>query len=155
MTDAAPPPGYHPLPLPDGFYRTIGGLWGRRVGDRLTLGFRIGRNHVNGIGICHGGMMVTIADIQMGVGPCVEHGIDAFLVTVSLNSNFVGPGRLGQWIEASSRTVRMTRTLCFVDGLVTADGEPALQASAVMRLPREGGPGDAGVLADFLPPPVA
>ena len=150
MDDAGTlPPGFRRLPLDGGFYDAVGGIFGRLDGNRLSLGFRVAGRHINAADICHGGMLATVADIQLGVASALEADIDAFLVTVNLNTDYLRSARLGEWVEANSRVLRRSRSLVFAEGLLTADGEPCLRANAILRIPREM-PGFPGSVWDLV-----
>lgn len=97
----------------------------------VDLGFRIEVSHCNPRGHCHGGVWATMADVLMGLNVGLLSGMGG--PTVSLSIDFVGAAHAGQWIEGSARMVRQTPRLGFADCLFTADGEPALRASAIFR----------------------
>ena len=40
---------------------------------------------------------------------------------------------LGAWLEGSGQVLRSTRNLIFLQGLVTADGEPAMRVSGIFK----------------------
>lgn len=145
----SPPPGFHPFALKGFFYDTIGPLYARYSGGRLSLGFRCDERRCNVLGVCHGGMLMTLADLQLGVGSNVDAGYDGFGPTVNLTGDFVRPARIGEWVQGRSELVRRTRRLVFMAGVLEADGELVLRANGIINLPR--GPGGLAV-ADLLPP---
>jgi uncharacterized protein (TIGR00369 family) len=130
------PAGFRPLTLggSDEFLGIVGPLHGKREGTEMVLGFRVERRHCNPIGICHGGMLSTFADMTMAVGANVAARIGRFLPTVSLASDFLAPAPLGSWVEGRGQILRMTRSLLFTQCIVTADGRPAMRSSAILKL---------------------
>ena len=56
------------------------------------------------------------------------------LVTISLAADFVGVGKLGQWIAFDTRYVKTGRSLCFAQAFVTADDEVIARADARFKL---------------------
>ncbi|WP_367273151.1 PaaI family thioesterase, partial [Ferrovibrio sp.] len=50
------------------------------------------------------------------------------------NGDYVGPSPLGSWVEGRGRVLRLTRSMAFADGLITADGEPAMRVSGIMKI---------------------
>ena len=77
--------------------------------------------HMNGAGTVHGGMLMSLADTAMSRTSRLVSGAKS-CSTVSLNCDFVGPGRLGDTIEARVRVTRRSRTLVFLSAeLVTGD----------------------------------
>jgi uncharacterized protein (TIGR00369 family) len=145
----SPPLGFHPFRLKGFFYDTIGPLYARYAGGRLSLGFRCDERRCNVRGICHGGMLMTLADLQIGIGSNIDAGYEGFGPTVNLAGDFVRPVRIGEWVQSRSELVRRTRRLVFMAAWVEADGELALRANGIVNLPREPG---GFAAADFLPP---
>lgn len=138
MTDI--PDGYAALPLDFGFIGVIGPLYGRREADgRLRLGIRIEERHCNPMGMAHGGMLVTLADMQLPFGIRFQgEGLaDNFLPTVNLSVDFLGPAKLGTWVEGETQVLRRTRNLAFAQCTLTADGETVLRASGIFKIGQE------------------
>ena len=133
---AAVPAGFKPLPLgPAGSFMDLTGpLHGKIEDDRLLLGFRVEHRHCNPIGVCHGGMLATFADMMLGVGCSFQADLGRFLPTVNLTADFLGPAPLGAWVEGRVEVLRTTRNLVFGQCLVTADGNPALRASGILKI---------------------
>lgn len=89
--------------------------------------------HMNGAGTIHGGMLMTFMDVAMSRTSRVTTGAKS-LSTVSLNCDFVGPGRLSDVIEARVRVARATRTLVFMSGEIVADERTLLIATGLWRI---------------------
>ncbi|MBI3675865.1 MAG: PaaI family thioesterase [Proteobacteria bacterium] len=71
--------------------------------------------HMNAAGTVHGGMLMTLMDAAMSQS--ARSGTKATgSNTVSLTCDFVGPGRLGDVVEARVRVTRRTRTMVFLSG---------------------------------------
>ncbi len=132
-----PPSGFHPWEVERYYYRTVGPLFLCNLGAKVVFGFRCGEKHVNAAKICHGGMLVTLMDIELGFNANVETGIAGFLVTVNMTSDFLAPVLHGQWVEAHGNVVKQTRGLVFAEGRLLADGEVVLRANAVLKVPRD------------------
>jgi uncharacterized protein (TIGR00369 family) len=129
------PEGFRVARISGDFIAFNGPLYARVVDGRVQVGFRVEQRHTNPLGICHGGMMATFADMLV---PCTNM-VDAsrerrFLPTISLNIDYLGPSRLGAWVQGEAQVLRTTRNMLFGQGLVTADGEPALRFSGVFKL---------------------
>ena len=102
---------------PDGTWRT---------------GLRVEPKHMNGSGGLHGGCLMTMADFAL-FAIAREQLREHESVTVSLNGEFVGPGRVGDLIEAVGQVVRAGRSMIFIRGLITRDGDPLLSFSGVVK----------------------
>jgi uncharacterized protein (TIGR00369 family) len=133
---AAPPDGFIALPFgPNGTFLEINGpLYGKRESERLVLGFRVERRHSNPVKICHGGMLMTFADMVLAIATIFETRLDRFLPTVNLTGDFLAPAPLGAWVEGRTRVLRQTRSLVFAECLVTADDVPVLRTSGIFKI---------------------
>ncbi|MFC0284755.1 PaaI family thioesterase [Camelimonas abortus] len=129
------PPGFRPLRI--GSHNDFLGLTGpfamKEEDGLLKLGFHVEQRHCNIAGICHGGMMLTFADIQMAVAGKYQENLQGFHMTVSLACDFLGAGRLGGWVEGRTEVVRNVDRLLYAQCIVTCDGEPVLRGNAVFR----------------------
>lgn len=128
------PRGFQPLRLrPNPYIDACGPLYGRREGDQLVLGLRVEQRHCNPARTCHGGMLTTLADMLLVLGASAQTGNTRYMLTVSLNCDFVGPAPEGSWIEGRLQVLRATRSLVFCQGLLTADGQPVLRSSGIAK----------------------
>ncbi len=138
-TPAPIPAGMKQLNLLAGFMETNGPLWGRlHEEDGLpVMGFRVELRHCNPMQICHGGMLMTFADMLLGFTCGVAAGGRKFMPTVNLTGDYVGPAPLGSWVEGHGRLIRQTRNLSFAEAMITADGAPCLRTSGIMKIPSQ------------------
>jgi uncharacterized protein (TIGR00369 family) len=136
MSAPLAPEGFEPMRIGGEFVVANGPIWQRGAGEAFQLGFRVERRHTNSMGICHGGMMATFCDMLLPVTAFMRteslHG--RFLPTVSLQIDYLAPAPLGAWVHGEAQLLRMTRTLLFMQGLVSADGEPAARVSGVFKI---------------------
>ncbi len=86
---------------------------------------------MNGGGVMHGGVLMTFADCSMFI--IAREALGGPGVTVSMNAEFVGAVAEGRMVECRGEVVRGGRSLIFVRAIVTADGEPAMSVSTVLR----------------------
>jgi len=127
------PDGFRPVPM-DRFIGLTGPLYVKREDDKLLLGFRVESRHCNPADICHGGMLMTLADMLLGMGANYQGKLGRFLPTVSMTTDFLAPAPLGAWVEGRTELLRTTRNLVFAQCLVTADGNLSLRASGIMKM---------------------
>jgi uncharacterized protein (TIGR00369 family) len=149
------PPGFHALDLPSNHFMTANGpVYAKRDGEHMVLGLRVEERHCSSIGLCHGGMLMTLADLILTIGINVQAGLSRFLPTISVTCDFIGPAPMGAWIEARVEVLRTTRNLAFGQGLLAlADGTPVARISGIMKV---GGEPDPAFGPDrYLPRPVA
>ena len=88
--------------------------------------------HMNGGGFMHGGALMTFADYAIFVF-AREHLQDGHSVTASFNADFVGAVPLGALLEARGEVVKAGRSLVFLRGLMTVEGQTVFSFSAVIK----------------------
>ena len=133
---AAVPAGFEPLQIGGPFMRFNGPLYVRQADGRTQLGFRVEARHCNSADICHGGMMASFCDMLLPV--CAHYQTPAlaqrFLPTVSLQVDYLAPSLRGAWVQGQAEVLRNAATLVFMQGLVTADGQPVARASGIFKV---------------------
>jgi uncharacterized protein (TIGR00369 family) len=132
--------------IPDGFaLAALGKGFSERFGpvyvDRATrrMAFRVAERHSNPVDTCHGGALATFADsLILAIRAGASEG-DAHNPTISLSLDYVAPIPLGAWVEAEVTLVKATRTMFFIQSLITVDGEPVARTNAIYRNPNKTG----------------
>lgn len=135
LADSRPPAGFMPIRHGPNFNSHAGPFFYRADATTFVTGFRILDHHVNPVGMIHGGMSATFADMSLGLGLAVKCGIPIFTPTVNLTADYLAGGKLGAWVEADVQVVRRTRSMLFGETLLVADGVAILRASAVLKIP--------------------
>ncbi|MDB5681344.1 MAG: thioesterase superfamily protein [Sphingomonas bacterium] len=123
------PAGFVPVPLEVGYNAAFGPAY-VNAAERM-IGFRVGPQHLNPVGSCHGGAMATFLDMQIvvaGDGPYETHK-----PTISLAVDFLAPAALGAWVEAAVSCQKTTRRMVFTQALVTVEGDVVARSSAIYR----------------------
>ena len=111
-----------------------GPLWGRVVDGHLELGFRAERRHCNPRDVCHGGMLLTFADMLLGFCTSWSNPEVGFLPTINLAGDFIAPAPLGAWVSGGGDVLRVTRNMAFVQGMLSADGTPCLRWNGTAKV---------------------
>ena len=97
----------------------------------------IGPQHINRVGMLHGGLAAMLLDAACGFTASRMFGGDAVknpLVTVSLNVNFVDGARLGQRVTAPGHPAGGGRKIAHVTGeLRDQDGRLVATSTGVFR----------------------
>jgi uncharacterized protein (TIGR00369 family) len=130
------PEGFKLVDLPtNAFLNANGPVYVRMDGERLVLGLRVEARHCNSHGLCHGGMLLALADMILTIGINVQAKLSRFLPTISVTCDFLGPAGKGAWLEARVEVLRTTRNLAFGQGLLTLeDGTPVARLSGVLKI---------------------
>jgi len=132
-----------PPPLPDGFTPSrrssnlldlLGPLFERDTEGGYRIGLRVDARHSNAKGFCHGAVLALLADVHLG--RLCGRGMQPPrpLVTAGLTLAYLSPARLGDWLEAAGEVDRVGRTLAHANGLVLANGKPALRAVGTFQI---------------------
>jgi uncharacterized protein (TIGR00369 family) len=123
----------------DPFEVLAGPFYARRDdAGEMVCAFRAETKHLNGGGFMHGGCMATFADYALFMIAEKElQGVGS--VTASLNCDFVDAARAGELIEARGEVVRAGGSMVFIRGLMTAEGRPILNFSAIVKKVRRKG----------------
>lgn len=130
-----------------GFVELTGPLWIKRTEDAAHLGLRVEEKHCNIGGICHGGLLMYLADMQLGVGAQAASELRKFIPTIQMSCDFVSAVSEGSWLEGRTELIKQTRNLLFATCILTADGKNAFSGSGIMKIPS-----DKGSYSDvFLP----
>jgi acyl-coenzyme A thioesterase PaaI-like protein len=95
--------------------------------------FVVAEKHMNASGTIHGGMLMSFVDMAMGQTARAETGATGGS-TISLNSDFVGPGRLHDVIEARVRVSRRARTMIFLSAELSAGDRLLLVATGLWKV---------------------
>lgn len=118
-----------------GAQRLIGFALDISDGARARCILDLDERHLNRMGILHGGIAATLLDSALGVtasltsDPSGRHPVS----TVSLNVNYLAPGRPGR-VTATGRLTGGGRSTLFVEGdLRHEDGTLIATATGVFR----------------------
>lgn len=109
MTMSAPsqpkpaPPDFVELTNASGFAEHNGPWFEKREGALVVRGLRALPRHANGLGIVHGGLLLTFLDSTMGGAALRASGRRC--VTLSLSATFNMHARIGDWIEGTAEAL--------------------------------------------------
>ncbi len=119
--------------------QVMGALMVRREGDRATrLRMMPQHRHSNLLDAVHGGVTLALIDISLfSTLRLVLDGDAAGAVTLDLNTQFIGAGRIGQPLDAVAEVLRETRRLVFLRGVVEQDGQLIAAFSGCIRKPSQ------------------
>jgi uncharacterized protein (TIGR00369 family) len=129
-----PPEGYRPLLGRADAERTAGPFYERQTDEgHWQLGFRVTSRKLNKMGVCHGGVLATFADIQGGALK-KSLGLMVDSPTINISIDYVGPAPAGAWVHSTPELVRHTGRLLFFQAIFYADEVVCARASGIYRL---------------------
>jgi uncharacterized protein (TIGR00369 family) len=132
------PEGFGPFPQVEGFAVHIGPIYWRRNAEGADIGFRVLPHMCNPAGICHGGMMMTVMDMAVGVAATFAARTTKFAPSVNLSCDFLQPGQLGDWLQSKVDFTFTTRRTGFASGLLVGSNGPVMRANGIVKIPSEG-----------------
>ena len=136
--DPKPPEGWEPFSFADGFATRVGPIFMKAdagEGGQVQLGFRVQPYHCNPAGICHGGMMMTVMDIVVGMNTSRAAGTGVFTPSVNMTYDFVKSGQIGDWLESRIEWVHATKRTGFANGYLMNGDEPVMRANGICKIP--------------------
>ncbi len=123
----------------DGFNSLIGPLYFASSGDRAALTrLTLEQKHINIGGVCHGGVLLSVADVAMG-WMARRLAKDAPVATIDLDGHFLAGAKLGQTLLAEASCNRRVRDLAFMTCRIRAGGRDVFAASGIWKTLSVGG----------------
>jgi len=115
-----------------GFGRTVGPFYSRREeNDIETMAFRVEEHHANGMNNCHGGMLMSFAD--MAWGRVISNQRHIGWVTVRLMTDFLSGARMGDWVEGKSEIIAEQDDLFTVRGRIWCEDRTLMTGTAIYK----------------------
>jgi len=134
------PDGFVDFEISDGFARHIGPLYWRPTKETAELGFRVLEHHLNPGGICHGGVMMTVADMAAGFSVSWKTRMLSFPPSINNSYDFVGMGSLGDWLQTETEVIQITKRMGFARGILIGPGGPVMRFNGILKIPSAADP---------------
>lgn len=141
----AVPAGFELLPEGLGFTDNLRPCYRRLEGDSLAFGLVVQKQHGNSMGICHGGVLMTLADIAAASWANMARGIIAGAPTINLSMDFISAARQGEWIEAKPQGVTIKRMFGFSHGVIESKRGVVARFNATFYYPDHPGMSQDGI----------
>ena len=116
-----------------GFNSHNGPIRYARVEDGWICALELDKRHVNFGGVAHGGVMMWLADVCMGVG-AHKSADDAFCSTIELDIHLMAAAKIGQTLICKSRLNRAVSGVFFMECELWAGGRQVARASGIWKL---------------------
>ncbi|HEX9184713.1 MAG TPA: PaaI family thioesterase [Burkholderiales bacterium] len=134
------PAGYKPLPAASPFNELVGPLHEKRGEGVVSLGLRVEKKHSNSRGICHGGVLATLADLALGYGMIAKMGgTRGGFVTAHLAVDYAGAAAIGDWLHSEVEVQRVGSRLAFANGYLCVGAKRIVRMSGIFALPGRAG----------------
>ena len=128
------PAGFEPLFRSSPFLDLLGPIYNQKIESELRIGLRVEKKHCNGRDQVHGGVFSSLADIALGYNAAFQGKEPVPMVTASLNIDYAGSAKLGDWIEISVDVQKVGRNMAFANCYFFVDSKRIARASAVFNV---------------------
>ncbi|MBT3788557.1 MAG: PaaI family thioesterase [Alphaproteobacteria bacterium] len=118
------------LTTPNGFNKLVGYRLVEWEVDKASVELNMTEDHLNGLGIAHGGVLLAGLDYVLGMSGCYRAPPAGrrLCMTITLTSNFISPLK-GPLLRANARVTGGGKTIFFAEGEIV-DGDNKLVATA-------------------------
>ena len=125
---------FEQISLKSGFMKHNGGLLFKTISEKeYQFKTMIKENHLNTVGITHGGFIAAVIDA--GVGTAAHRISDNDpCVTISLELKFISPVELGQELIGTTKIQKKTRSMVFLTCELTVEKKIVATASGVWKI---------------------
>ena len=108
------PKQFEQISIKNGFMKHNGGLLFKEISENeYEFKTIIKENHLNGIGITHGGYISSIIDSGAGTS-AYRSANNSPCVTISLDIKFIGATKLGDEITGFVKILKRTKSMIFL-----------------------------------------
>ena len=116
-----------------GFFAEVGPLWSKRHDEGWEYGLLVEPRHENGVGVVHGGMLVTLLDQAISLVAWAANAQQP-CTTIHLDTHFVAPSVAGDFIVARGEVARKTSSLIFLRGTLSVNDQQVMYGQGIMKI---------------------
>lgn len=154
MTDQKPiPEDFKPIFRSSPYLESVGDFYSKGTGAEMTLGVYVDQRACNARGTAHGGFLCGLADVALGYALSTSLEPPVRLTTVSMNVDFAGSAKAGDWIETSVDIQRVGAQVAYANAYLRVGGKRIVRASGVFIRASSESSGARGENEALLPPP--
>ena len=99
------------------------------------MGFVVSDIHMNPAGICHGGVMMTLMDMAVGMNVQLAAETETFSPTIQMSFDFLKPAYKDEWLFSEINFRHTTRRMGFASGLLIGPNGPVVRCNGIAKLP--------------------
>ena len=125
---------FEQISLKPGFMKHNGGLLFKTISEnKYEFKTIIKENHLNAVGITHGGFIAAVVDA--GAGTAAHRAADnSPCVTISLELKFISKVQLGQELFGNTKVQKKTRSMVFLTCKLTTKDKIVATASGIWKI---------------------
>ncbi|MGB0921189.1 MAG: PaaI family thioesterase [Alphaproteobacteria bacterium] len=138
IAQAQAPDGFAHVNLGNGFASHVGPLFMKAEDPVPIIGFRVLEHHCNPADICHGGMMMTVMDMAIGMGAASKVQTAQFTPSVNLTYDFMRPAPKGIWLQSRIDFAEGRKRIAFAHGYLDGPDGPVIRCNGITKIPSAG-----------------
>ena len=125
---------FEQISIKPGFMKHNGGLLFREISDsEFEFKTTIQENHLNTVGITHGGYISSIIDSGAGTG-AHRAAKNSLCVTISLDIKFIASTKLGDEINGFVKILKRTKSMVFLICHLKSNEKIIASASGIWKI---------------------
>ena len=129
------PEGFRVTDIRSPFAADNGPLYYKVEDGYLLMGFRVEKRHTNAADGLHGGMLMTMIDMQLNSALNYQLDTAQFIPTVAITVDFIAPATIGDWVQGRTEVLRRGRSTVFTDcRIVKNDGVLIARGSGIFKV---------------------
>lgn len=128
------PEGFESIFRSSPYLDLLGPIYNKKTDTGLVIGLRSEKKHCNARDLVHGGVFSSLADIALGYNAAFSGREPVPMVTVSLNIDYAGSAKLGDWIEIEVDVQKVGRSMAYANCYFFVDSKRIARASAVFNV---------------------
>lgn len=115
----------------EGFNIYIGPIQVAKLdGDELRFALRLDDRHMNSSSVCHGGVLMSVAD--SGLGTCAWYAAgENPVATIDFEADFLAAAKNGQMLHGVARVIRKAREFLFMEGDLWSGERQVMRCSGI------------------------
>ena len=117
----------------EGFNAFIGPIRVAELEGELRFALQLEDRHMNSASVCHGGVMMSLADTGLGTAAWIGAGRSP-VATIDFECDFMAAAKNGQLMHGVGRVARKAREFLFMEGDVWAGERRVLRCSGIWAI---------------------
>ena len=130
--------GFEAFPRSLAFGDAIAPLYVKTEAAGVVLALRVEQKHLNSINICHGGVLMMLADIccALNIRTQLPEGVGP--PTLALSFDFMSAAKLGDRLETWLELLEVKRKIGFAGGTIACGGKSMVRFNGTFYIPEQG-----------------
>ena len=97
--------------------------------SQMAFALQLDARHTNANGVCHGGVMMSVADSSMGA--CAFASAGRPVATIDFECDFLAAGKIGEMLHGTAKIARKARNVIFMESDLYSGERRVMRASGI------------------------